>query len=491
MIRKAPTYLSVLLAAAALSPLHAQAETEETVKTEFVTQTKSEHYILSEAKYLEKVEEASRKAKKEFASDVIHSQLTLLQYLINDEGYSYDIASQGIEKANLNFNINAQKRIDYYFNQAKKESKILSETDLLRNLVYEGYIHSDNWETEDYGDLVWELVMDDTIKLEYDTARDYPNLTEARKKELLTLATNVGQNRTSLFRLLDILADEYGLNEEEIKYLNYNLLWDDYIITMNRINQIRRDEDTWYSVYSLTEKLLAEGHPYEYIRGALQNAGITDLYEIMEWPYWQATQAVQELREAGYSSNEELLEKLETSGFTRDVYWPIVMGYEKYNTWVLADYSNWYYLDGEGDVETGWMKVGNTWYYMNTIGRMQTDWIKVGNTWYYLKENGAMQTGWTKVGNTWYYMTGSGAMQTGWTKVGNTWYYMNSSGAMQTGWTKAGNTWYYMNSSGAMQTGWLKLGRNWYYLNSNGAMQTQNTTINGTWYRFDSSGRML
>ncbi|WP_243144277.1 hypothetical protein, partial [Lactonifactor sp. BIOML-A4] len=29
--------------------------------------------------------------------------------------------------------------------------------------------------------------------------------------------------------------------------------------------------------------------------------------------------------------------------------------------------------------------------------------------------------GWQRIGGTWYYLNGSGVMQTGWVKIGSTW----------------------------------------------------------------------
>ena len=56
-----------------------------------------------------------------------------------------------------------------------------------------------------------------------------------------------------------------------------------------------------------------------------------------------------------------------------------------------------------------------------------------------------LKTRLVQVGKTWYYSNGSGAMQTGWLNLGGTWYYLNGSGAMQTGWLNLGGTWYYLD----------------------------------------------
>ena len=47
--------------------------------------------------------------------------------------------------------------------------------------------------------------------------------------------------------------------------------------------------------------------------------------------------------------------------------------------------TNGYYLNGSGEMQTGWLQDGGTWYYLNSSGAMETGWAKVGGTWYYLK----------------------------------------------------------------------------------------------------------
>lgn len=50
--------------------------------------------------------------------------------------------------------------------------------------------------------------------------------------------------------------------------------------------------------------------------------------------------------------------------------------------------TNWYYLNDEGIMQTGWVKdKDGSWYYMNEQGVMQVGWIQLKNVWYYLEEN--------------------------------------------------------------------------------------------------------
>ena len=67
-------------------------------------------------------------------------------------------------------------------------------------------------------------------------------------------------------------------------------------------------------------------------------------------------------------------------------------------------------------------------------------------SWIFL-ENNAPGIGWKLVNGYWYYMDGNGIMQTGWINYKGNWYYLYPNGQMAKD-TWVGN--YYLNSSGAM-----------------------------------------
>ena len=183
------------------------------------------------------------------------------------------------------------------------------------------------------------------------------------------------------------------------------------------------------------------------------------------------------------------------------------------NEWVKDSSGHWFYYDAEGNMTTGWKKIGSAWYYFGTDGVMKTGWQKIqgywycfrstgsmysstwlkwGNSWYYLKSNGQMATGWLKIDGSWYLFTNGGVMLTGWQKYNGSWYYLESNGAMKTGWLKSGKKWYYLSSSGAMLAGcFSKIGGYTYYFDSTGAMVTGTVTINGKKYTFDKNGHMI
>lgn len=51
---------------------------------------------------------------------------------------------------------------------------------------------------------------------------------------------------------------------------------------------------------------------------------------------------------------------------------------------------NWYYLDKDGYMKTGWQQINGIWYYMDQSGVMQNGWFKDNDKWYFLLPNGAM-----------------------------------------------------------------------------------------------------
>ncbi len=80
-----------------------------------------------------------------------------------------------------------------------------------------------------------------------------------------------------------------------------------------------------------------------------------------------------------------------------------------------------------------WVRVNGAWQYNDSTGK------PVKNTWYfdrgygnyyYLQDNGSMATGWLSNNGKWYYLGTDGAMKTGWQLVSGAWYYLDSQGVM-------------------------------------------------------------
>lgn len=182
--------------------------------------------------------------------------------------------------------------------------------------------------------------------------------------------------------------------------------------------------------------------------------------------------------------------------------------------WVkISDF--WYYFDEKGRVQTGWLHIGSTWYYLKpSSGVMATGslviegernlfsldgawcgvtshdgWNNIDGTWFYIDEKGDNATGWLASDGNWYYLQPSGAMVCGWKLVDDNWHFFSKSGVMQTGWVWDGS-WYYLDDSGVMETGWQRFDNTWYYLASSGTMYTGWAFVDGSWFYFDDSGVM-
>ena len=207
-----------------------------------------------------------------------------------------------------------------------------------------------------------------------------------------------------------------------------------------------------------------------------------------------------------------------------------------------ASDSSWYYSNGSGSLQKGWVKAGS-WYYMDPeTYKMRTGWLELGPsespTRYYLTGSGAMVSdNWVLDGPDWYYADGSGSTAKGWRYVRGSWYYLdpstgkmakglqqvggsryfldNASGAMAVGWgLDSDGSWYWGGPSGALATGWVKAG-SWYYMDpatykmvkglqevggtkyffniDSGAMATGwgHDSDSGKWYLGSGSGALL
>lgn len=113
-----------------------------------------------------------------------------------------------------------------------------------------------------------------------------------------------------------------------------------------------------------------------------------------------------------------------------------------------------------------------------------------GNT--YVEEDGGLpRNSWKQILNDWYYFDGNGIRQTGWLLSGQRWYYLDlTDGKLLTGWRYISDKWYYFNPAGGeMLTGWIQTAPAvWYYMYPDGSMAA-NTDIGG--YHLDASGRWI
>ena len=184
-----------------------------------------------------------------------------------------------------------------------------------------------------------------------------------------------------------------------------------------------------------------------------------------------------------------------------------------------ASDSSWYYSNGSGSLQKGWVKAGS-WYYMDPeTYKMRTGWLELGPsespTRYYLTGSGAMVSdNWVLDGSDWYYADDSGATAKGWRYVRGSWYYLdpstgkmakglqqvggskyffdNASGAMAVGWgLDSDGSWYWGGPSGALAAGWVKAG-SWYYMDPETYKMVKGLQeVGGSKYFFDNvSGAM-
>lgn len=161
-----------------------------------------------------------------------------------------------------------------------------------------------------------------------------------------------------------------------------------------------------------------------------------------------------------------------------------------YTGWKMIE-DKWYSFQGSGSMNTGWLNENGTRYYLNNDGSMATDWKKLDGQYYYLEpSSGKMATGWKDLNGKRYFLQETGAMATGWLDNNGQRYYLNNDGSMVTGWHTDGSSKYYMAENGTLTTGWRQLDNDWYYFQSNGTMTTGWTKPDGNWYYIGMDGKM-
>ena len=176
---------------------------------------------------------------------------------------------------------------------------------------------------------------------------------------------------------------------------------------------------------------------------------------------------------------------------------------------------HWYYFDGNGVMQTGFVNLGSKIVYYNSDGQMQYGEQKINNAWYYFDTitgarvtgfcnlpdktvyygtDGKMRYGEQKINNAWYYFdTTTGARVTGFYNLSGKIVYYGSDGKMRYGEQKINNAWYYFDpTTGAKVTGFYNLSGKIYYYGTDGKKRFGEQKINNAWYCFDSStGKMI
>lgn len=190
------------------------------------------------------------------------------------------------------------------------------------------------------------------------------------------------------------------------------------------------------------------------------------------------------------------------------------------NSWIKAMENGrtiWYYATNDGSLRMdGWQRVGSYWYYFDGNGVMQTGWVDNNN--YYCDENGVMKTGWKQLTPPSDFFDGTENRSAG----ESYWFYFNTStgekfhangsgvkvrsidgvnygfdeyGVMQTGWASTEGSsgdirdyMYFATTSGKFKLG-ERLSNTW--LAVIGPEESGNdglSTGSVEWYYFKSSG---
>ena len=130
-----------------------------------------------------------------------------------------------------------------------------------------------------------------------------------------------------------------------------------------------------------------------------------------------------------------------------------------------------YYIFGEAVTNGTWERQSNgSWKLRRADGRYaSSEWAYLDQNWYLIDYDGTMLTGFRKVNGTYRYFNSVGAMKTGWLLKYGRYYYMNQDGSMCYGWVNDGGYWYYFDrSSGEMLTNART--PDGYYVNSEGKL---------------------
>ena len=143
---------------------------------------------------------------------------------------------------------------------------------------------------------------------------------------------------------------------------------------------------------------------------------------------------------------------------------------------------------------TGERQIGGHWYYFDGNGVMQTGFVNLGSKTVYYNSDGQMLYGEQKINNAWYYFdTITGARITGFYNLPGKTVYYGSDGQMRYGEQKINNAWYCFDTiTGARVTGFYNLSGKIYYYGIDGKKRFGEQRINDAWYCFDTStGKMI
>ena len=122
----------------------------------------------------------------------------------------------------------------------------------------------------------------------------------------------------------------------------------------------------------------------------------------------------------------------------------------------------------------GWQSVGDNQFAYVRNGNRVTGEQNIDGHWYYFDGNGIMQTGFVNLGTKTVYYDARGQMQYGEQNIDGHWYYFDpNTGARATGFVQLPNKKVYYDKDGKMLYGRQQIDGNYYYFNpTDGSMQT-------------------
>ena len=174
---------------------------------------------------------------------------------------------------------------------------------------------------------------------------------------------------------------------------------------------------------------------------------------------------------------------------------------------------HWYYFDGNGVMQTGFVNLGSKTVYYNSDGQMLYGEQKINNAWYcfdtitgarvtgfynlsgkiyYYGIDGKKRFGEQRINDAWYcFDTSTGKMITGFYDLPGKVVYYGADGKMLYGEQKIGNCYYYFDPTfGSMYVGWKTVNKKSRYYQENGCCTIGEYKIDDKWYYFDKNGIM-
>jgi len=181
--------------------------------------------------------------------------------------------------------------------------------------------------------------------------------------------------------------------------------------------------------------------------------------------------------------------------------------------WITFNNGAKKYCLGNGELATGYKKVGSYYYgfdsngtmlkydkmindkpyYFNSAGKGRgKGWITYKDgTKKYCQGNGVLATGYKKIGSYYYGFAANGAMLKYDRMINNKPYYFNGNGKGRAkGWiTYKDGSKKYSQGNGVLATGYKKIGSYYYGFSANGTMQKYDSMVNGKPYYFNGAGK--